>query len=232
MLSLIRSRTTCQHSIKHARAALSIAEARFSSTRYAADNQGLGFGSLSVPIPIDSKNRIAFKAKSAHKPQAQVTGPKEPGGEVSEKERGRRNLRNRRTHERAKQRKLRFQAKRKESASDPTTTTAKSSEGQAEVRAEESQETEAERYAEEQQQEQDQEDGLSSISARFEELDKSEDSTKTNMKGKGTGRRDKRGARPSSSSQKSGNVPNTHFAPEEIEGMSGTSVVGSHADPM
>lgn len=230
MLSLIRSRTTCQHSIKHARAALSIAEARFSSTRYAADNQGLGFGSLSVPIPIDSKNRIAFKAKSAHKPQAQVTGPKEPGGEVSEKERGRRNLRNRRTHERAKLRRLRFQAKQKELASESTSTT--KSEGEAEVRASTSQEEQAGRYAEEEAQEQDQEDGLSSISARFEELDKSEEGTKTNTKGKGTGRRDGRGARPSTSSQKSGNVPNTDFAPEEIEGMSGTSVVGSHADPM
>lgn len=231
MLSLIRSRTAiCPYSIKKARVALHIAQ--FSSTRYAAENQGLGFGSLSVPIPIDSKNRIAFKAKSAHKPQAQVTAPKEPGGEVSDKERGRRNLRNRRTHERAKLRKLKFQAKRKESASGSTKTTTKTSEGQAEVNAEKSQEKEAERYAEEQQREQDQEDGLSSISARFEELDKSEDSTKTNMKGKGTGRRDKRGARPSSSSQKSGNVPNMDFAPEEIEGMSGTSVIGSHADPM
>jgi len=228
MLSLIRSRTTCQHSIKHARAALSIAKAQISSTRYVADNQGLGFGSLSVPIPIESKNRIAFNTKSAHKPQAQPAAPNKSGGDVSEKERGRRNLRNRRTHERAKLRRLKFQAKRKESASESTTTTAKTSEGQAEVRAEESQEKEAERYAEEQ----DQEDGLSSISARFEELDKSEASTKTNMKGKGTGRRDKGGARPFSLSQKSGDVPNTDFAPEEIEGMSGSPVVGLHADPM
>jgi hypothetical protein len=226
MLSLIRSRTTCLHNINRARIVLRIAQ--FSSTRYVAETPGLGFGSLSVPIPIDSKNRIPLKDRSAPKLQAKaqvaVFKEKVQDGEISAKERGRRQLRNRKLLERRKRSKLRAQA----GAGNSTSTSPTKTEEEGNVAT--NQEDRVERYAareqepqpeqeHEQGQDQEEEDGLSSISARFKELDKSRAGPSTKTKSKRNSRQ-RRAARRTTSAEKSDNVPNTDFAPEEIEGMS------------
>jgi hypothetical protein len=153
-------------------------------------------------------------------------------GEISAKERGRRQLRNRKLLERRKRSKLRAHAEAGKSATktEEEGNVATNQEDRVERYAAREQEPQPEQEHE-QGQDQEEEDGLSSISARFKELDRSQAGPSTKTKSKPNSRQ-RRAARRTTSAEKSDNVPNTDFAPEEIEGMSlpFTDRIGLHAD--